>query len=155
MKLILSSIKLAVFCLFFSVADINAYAQVSVAREWNEILLEAIRNDFARPTVHARNLYHHSIIAYDCWAVYNPSKDTYLIGDTLNGYVSSFDGINIPLEINEAIDETISYASFYFINERYGDSPDFNTTYLLMFNYMMDHGYNCLLYTSPSPRDLH
>ena len=142
MKLIFSSIKLAAFCLYLIAAAGNAYSQVSVAREWNEILLEAIRNDFARPTVHARNLYHHSIIAYDCWAVYNPSKDTYLIGDTLNGYVSSFDGINIPLEINDAIDETISYASFYFINERYGESPDFNTTYLLMFNYMMDHGYN-------------
>ena len=31
---------------------------VSVARIWNEVLLEAIRNDFARPTVHARNLWH-------------------------------------------------------------------------------------------------
>ena len=29
----------------------------TVAHQWNEQLLEAIRNDFARPTVHARNLY--------------------------------------------------------------------------------------------------
>ena len=142
MKLTFSSIKLAAICIFTSFAVSNAYSQVSVAREWNEILLEAIRNDYARPTVHARNLYHHSIIAYDSWAVYSPSKDTYLIGDTLNGYISDFNGINIPLELNEAIDETISYASFYFINQRYGDSPDFNTTYLLMYNYMTDHGYS-------------
>tara|TARA_B100001287_G_scaffold214719_1_gene183586 strand:+ start:201 stop:4079 length:3879 start_codon:yes stop_codon:yes gene_type:complete len=142
MKLIFSSIKLAAVCILTSFAASNAYSQVSVAREWNEILLEAIRNDYARPTVHARNLYHHSIIAYDSWAVYFPSKDTYLIGDTLNGYISNFDGINIPLEINESIEETISYASFYFINQRYEDSPDFNTTYLLMYNYMIDHGYS-------------
>lgn len=142
MKLTFSGIKLAAIVIFISIAARNAYSQVSVAREWNEILLEAIRNDYARPTVHARNLYHHSIIAYDSWAVYSPSKDTYLIGDTLNGYISNFDGINVPLEINEAIDETISYASFYFINQRYGDSPDFNTTYLLMYNYMTEHGYS-------------
>ena len=35
-------------------------AQHSVAREWNEALLQAIRTDFARPTVHARNLFHSS-----------------------------------------------------------------------------------------------
>ena len=29
---------------------------LSIARNWNEALLFAIRNDFARPTVHARNL---------------------------------------------------------------------------------------------------
>ena len=63
------------FCylLFFT----HASPKNSVAREWNEILLEAIRNDFARPTVHARNLYQHSIIAYDLWAAYEPTKDTY------------------------------------------------------------------------------
>ncbi len=31
-----------------------------VARQWNDLLLEAIRNDYARPTVHARNLFHVS-----------------------------------------------------------------------------------------------
>ena len=36
-------------------------AQYSPARHWNEELLEAIRNDFARPTVHGRNLFHTSI----------------------------------------------------------------------------------------------
>ena len=142
MNFILSSLKLAAAPLFVSIFAFNTYSQISVAREWNEILLEAIRNDYARPTVHARNLYHHSIIAYDSWAAYYPSKETYLLGDTLDGYISNFEGINVPLEINEAIEEAISYASFYFINERYGDSPDFNSTYLLMHNYMTEHGYS-------------
>jgi hypothetical protein len=43
-------------------------AQHSVARKWNEVLLEAIRNDFARPTVHARNLFHISTAMYDALA---------------------------------------------------------------------------------------
>jgi hypothetical protein len=42
--------------------------QISVARMWNEVLLEGIRNDFARPTVHARNLWHSSAAMYDAWA---------------------------------------------------------------------------------------
>ena len=97
MKLIFASIRLSAIYIIISIAAPNAYTQVSVAREWNEILLEAIRNDFARPTVHARNLYHHSIITYDAWAVYQPSQETYLIGDTLDTYISIFEGINTPL----------------------------------------------------------
>jgi hypothetical protein len=42
----------------------------SVSRLWNEVVLEAIRNDFARPTVHARNLFHISSAMYDAWSVY-------------------------------------------------------------------------------------
>ena len=40
----------------------------SVGRAWNDVLLEAIRNDFARPTVHARNLFHISAAMYDAWS---------------------------------------------------------------------------------------
>ena len=75
--------------LLFLLLSYVGFAQNSVARDWNSFVLEAIRNDYARPTVHARNLYHHSIITYDAWAVYDPSKDTYLLGDTLDG----FDGL--------------------------------------------------------------
>ena len=45
----------------------------SVARLWNEALLGAIRKDLARPTVHARNLFHMSAAMYDAWAVYSDS----------------------------------------------------------------------------------
>ena len=51
----------------------TSFAQTSVARQWNEVILEAIRNDFARPTVHARNLFHTSVAMYDSWAVYDLS----------------------------------------------------------------------------------
>ena len=40
----------------WTMADRPAFAgdpEHSVARRWNEVLLECIRNDFARPTVHA------------------------------------------------------------------------------------------------------
>ena len=41
----------------------------SIAREWCDLLLESIRNDFARPPVHARNIHHVSAAMYDAWAV--------------------------------------------------------------------------------------
>ena len=43
----------------------------TAAREWVGALLFAIRRDLARPTVHARNLYHLSAAMYDAWAVYD------------------------------------------------------------------------------------
>ena len=48
----------------------------SVARKWNEVLLEAIRNDFARPTVHARNLFHVSVAMYDALSLIHISEPT-------------------------------------------------------------------------------
>ena len=55
-------------------------AQNSVARDWNEELLEAIRNDFARPTVHARNLFHSALIMYDSWAIFDDQAETVFLG---------------------------------------------------------------------------
>src|SRR5689334_21459395 len=63
-----------------------AAAQHSVARQWNEVLIAAIRQDLARPTVHARNLFHVSIAMYDAWAVYDTLAQTYFLGKTLGGY---------------------------------------------------------------------
>ena len=50
--------------------------QHSVARQWNEVLLESIRDDFARPTVHARNLFHTSVLLYDAWATFESNAVT-------------------------------------------------------------------------------
>ena len=49
----------------------------SVARQWKEVLLTAIRNDLARPTVHARNLYHTSAAMWDAWAAYDDADGEY------------------------------------------------------------------------------
>ena len=54
----------------------------TVARNWNEVLLFAIRHDFARPTVHARNLYHSSALMYDIWSVYDDHASPVFLGDT-------------------------------------------------------------------------
>ena len=82
----------------------------SVAREWNEALLSAIRKDFARPTVHARNLFHTSVAMYDAWAVYDDEAETYLLGKTVDGFECAFTPPAMPGDIEAAREEAISYA---------------------------------------------
>src|SRR5919112_4509863 len=53
----------------------------SVARVWDDALLEAIRRDVPAPTVHARNLFHVSVAMWDAWAAYDPVADGYLVRD--------------------------------------------------------------------------
>ncbi|MEL6191495.1 MAG: hypothetical protein AAFR66_05575, partial [Bacteroidota bacterium] len=65
-------------------------AQHSVARQWNEALLFAIRNDLARPTVHARNLFHTSAAMYDAWAIMDETAEPFLIGKSVGSYASVF-----------------------------------------------------------------
>ncbi len=98
-------------------------AQHSVARQWNEALLHAIRNDFARPTVHARNLFHVSVAMYDIWAAYDPVARPFFLGNTLGEYTCPFDGVPTPEDVAAARREAISYAAYRIIAERFRSSP--------------------------------
>ena len=106
----------------------------TVAHQWNEQVLEAIRNDFARPTVHARNLYHASILMYDCWAAYDTtSAETVFLGKTFDGYTCPFDeaSLEIPTDLGERRDAqevAISYATYRLIKHRYVASPQAEAT---------------------------
>ncbi len=51
----------------------------TVARRWNEVLLNAIRRDLPAPTVHARNLFHTSAAMWDAWAAYDQEAAGYLV----------------------------------------------------------------------------
>ena len=112
--------------LFFSAICILkvGLGQHSIARKWNEVLLESIRNDFARPTVHARNLFHTSVAMYDAWAAYDETAETYLLGKNVNGHFTEFEGV-APCEnyAKECVDEAISYASYRLMKHRFINSP--------------------------------
>ncbi len=114
----------------------------SVAREWNELLLTSIRGDFARPTIHARNLHHVSIAMYDAWAAYDPSLDTYLLGKTRHGFTVPYTPVNLPTDINIAREEAISYASYRILRHRFQSSPD-GANSLAAYDALMDNlGYD-------------
>jgi uncharacterized protein DUF6851 len=80
----------------------------SVARRWDEALLDAIRRALPAPTVHARNLFHLSAAMWDAWAVYDPRAAGYLVTEKLGA-----------ADLSAARDEAISYAAFRLLSERY------------------------------------
>ena len=96
---------------------------VSVARRWNEVLLQSIRNDWARPTVHARNLFHTSAAMYDIWAAHSDSATPWLLGRTRAGSTCEFETMNAPNDVDAAREEAISYAVYRIIFQRFRRSP--------------------------------
>lgn len=88
------------------------FAQQTVARKWNEALLDAIRIDYPAPTVHSRNLLHTSAAMYDAWAAYD---------DVAVGYLH-----NEPAtadDVAAARDAAISYAAYGVLSSRFVHSP--------------------------------
>lgn len=135
--------------LFFS-----SRAQHSVAREWNEVLLEAIRGDFARPTVHARNLFHISAAMYDAWAICTSQATPYLVGGNVDGYRSSFAGFDMQATDSD-VQTALSYAAFRLIEHRFSNSPGALQTLqaakdLLENHYFLDAGFTSVDYSTGS-----
>lgn len=127
----------------FLVISHFSFAQHSVARDWNEEILEAIRGDFARPTVHARNLFHSSIIMYDAWAVFDSQAETVFLGKNFSGFNCQFDGIATPGDINAARHEVMSYALFNLIKHRFQNAPEYNSDILPSINTLFnEYGYD-------------
>ncbi len=80
----------------------------SVARRWDEVLLDAIRRALPAPTVHARNLFHTSVAMWDAWAAYDPTARGYLVTEKLHAD-----------DVDAARAEAMSYAAYRLLNERY------------------------------------
>ncbi|HWR94964.1 MAG TPA: T9SS type A sorting domain-containing protein, partial [Flavobacterium sp.] len=104
--------------------NINSVPEnVSIARIWNEALLDAIRKDFARPTVHARNLFHTAIALYDSWAIYDEKASPYLMGNTLNGYQSTLNSFTANESKEASVSKAMSYATYRLLTHRFKNSP--------------------------------
>ncbi len=114
----------------------------SIAREWNERLLAAIKRDFARPPVQARNLYQVSAAMYEAWAAYDPKAEPFLLGRTRSGYTCPFDGIPVPADIEAARHEAISFAAYRMIAHRFQNSPGVFLTMTEINALMNANGYN-------------
>ncbi len=132
--------------------------QYSVAREWNEAQLFAIRNDFARPPVHARNLFHVSMAMYDAWAAYDAIAQPVLLGQTLGGFSVPFEGVPTPSDLEAAREEAISYAAYRILSHRFEFSPGANQTLPYLNSVMAQLGYDVAYtetdYTNGNPAAL-
>src|SRR3990172_4772709 len=80
----------------------------TVARRWDEALLDAIRRALPNPPVHARNLFHTSVAMWDAWAAYDRTAQGYI--DTEKASAT-----DVPAARNEAI----SYAAYRVLTSRF------------------------------------
>jgi len=85
-------------------------ATQSVARRWDEALLDAIRRSLPNPPVHARNLFHVSVAMWDGWAAYD---------STASGYIFKEKPHVDPCDIAAARNEAISYAAYRVLTARF------------------------------------
>jgi hypothetical protein len=81
----------------------------SIARRWNELLLDSIRRDIPKPGLHARNLYHTSVALYDAWAAYDATAD-----GVVNTERAVSDDVDAAREI------AMSHAAYRLMKHRYG-----------------------------------
>ena len=134
MRRVITYFILAMSVLF----SVDAFTQnKTIAHDWNEVLIESIKNDFARPTIHARNLWHSSAMMYDIWALSDDTAQPYFIGNIVDGYDFLFSEFQWDDDPKEQLNEAISYAMYRLLTHRFANSPEgFNA--ILRLNNKMD-----------------
>ena len=106
----------------------SASSELSVARRWNELTLQAIRNDFARPTVHARNLFHISAAMYDAWSFSDDVSIPWLLSKELDETDCAFSNLEAEAD-QKFIEEVISHTAYRILRHRFKNSPGKEQTY--------------------------
>ena len=137
----------------------QSLAQNSVPFQWTEAMLTAIRNDFARPPMTARNLQHFSMAMYDAWAAYDDDAATLFLGKTFNGFTCPYSGILQPDDRASAQNMAMSYAAYRIIRNRYLNSPGWGTVTLPYLTTLMgemgyDINFSSVDYTTGNPAAL-
>ncbi|MCB0510437.1 MAG: vanadium-dependent haloperoxidase, partial [Bacteroidetes bacterium] len=132
------TLVLVIYLFFFS----NVSAQTSVAHHWTEHLISAIQKDFARPTVHARNLFHTSIVMYDAWAAYEEDAEFYLLGKSFGNLNIVYQGVPKASNKLDAQNEAISFAVYRLLSHRFQSSPGALLTMANLNAFMDSLGYD-------------
>ena len=114
----------------------------SMARQWNDVLIESIREDFARPTVHARNLWHSSLLMWDAWAVMDSAACPAFLGQDLGGFVAPFEGFSPATNVDEARDQAISFGMYRLLSHRFANAPGAEELMATYDNHMAQLGYD-------------
>jgi hypothetical protein len=103
----------------------------SVARRWDEQILEAIRRDLPRPTVHARNLFHMSAAMWDAWAGYDTKGKGVFVSEH-----------HADADLEKARRAAISYAAYDVLSHRYKPAVGGAVTLACLRAVMTDLGYD-------------
>lgn len=118
-------------------------ASYSVAREWNEELLEAIRLDVPDPPGHARNLFHTAAAMYAAWASYDAVAVGYLFHEKVTP---------LPVDVEAARHEAISYAAYRMLRSRFADGVS-TTTLASLDAKLLALGYFPVIGQAPTTND--
>ena len=138
------------------------YNEKSISRKWMEVLLEAIRNDLARPPVHARNLFHLSSMMYDAFSINQKLKNNiiitpFLLNKTINDVNFTFDIPN-NIDDDEYLEKLISFSSYNFIRHRFKNSVGVVETFKKVDSLMVvldyDKSFKKVDYLSGDPRSI-
>ena len=92
-------------------APITDHPAWSVARRWDEALLDAIRRALPNPPLHARNLFHLSAAMWAAWAAYDPTAEGYFVNEKEHAR-----------DVSAARDEAISHAAYRLLSARFRTS---------------------------------
>src|SRR5438874_1945111 len=90
----------------------------SIARVWDEAMLDAIRRDLPAPTTHARNLFDVSAAMWDAWAAYDPNVDGYFVTEK-----------DTAPDVEAAREAAISYAAYRVLLWRYSYGANIRVTF--------------------------
>ena len=96
-------------------ADLNGR---SVARVWDEAMLDAIGATFRLRPTHARNLFHVSAAMWDAWAAYDPKADGYFVTEKHHA-----------ADVLAAREAAISFAAYRILLWRYGYAANIRATF--------------------------
>lgn len=105
----------------------HAQAEESVVRDWNEVMLNAIRNDLARPNVHARNLHHFSEGIY----LLQLSTEAAVVAEIASEVVTWPENAEalFAIQNDEAnFNDAVAAFGYRFVQLRYSQSPGWGFT---------------------------
>ena len=111
---------------------VHADDEPSVARQWMDLLLDSITDDYARPVVHARNLFHLSAVMWNAWAIWEDGPSLWQFGDEFH----------LNEDVAAARREAISYAAYRLLMYRFANSPGFEVHGPRYTQKMIDLGYD-------------
>ena len=111
----------------------------SVARWWNEALLDGIRKDTPNPPVHARNLFHLSAALWDAFWAYDRE------GWSAHHEIFARETTAIPLDETARLaaqQQAMSFAAYTLLRQRFASSPGSAATLAGLRWLMQSYGYN-------------
>ncbi|MFO1451696.1 MAG: FG-GAP-like repeat-containing protein [Opitutaceae bacterium] len=118
------------------VADLS---QHSIARWWNEALLDAIRKDLPAPTIHARNLFHLSAALWDAYWPYQAEGWSRAVPL----YVREAPALPAAVEAREAAQrQAMCHAAYRVLTERCKASPGRERSFAGFRWLMVQSGYD-------------